>query len=206
MINIYNDSELDKFFLPYNKILYKLKLLNLKTKTGNEITHKDLRYAITVMEKKHKNCRWKFQKPRKNKNYILIEGFYWLVYVYFNNEKSLINADIDFFEERIKLYEELLKISPKNFWNDDLYIYELEQYFNKKSGTIKNNIIKMNKLTNKNYKFIENGKYKISKEGLEWLCKNCFKDKYLQLLEDYKMELTEKYILAGYVYDNFLGI
>ena len=32
------------------------------------------------------------------------------------------------------------------------------------------------------------------------------KQKYLELLEEYKMELTEKYIENGYLYDNFLGI
>lgn len=50
---------------------------------------------------------------------------------------------------------------------------------------------------------MENGKYKISKQGIEWLCKNYFKQKYLELLEKYKMELTEKYIEAGYPYDIF---
>ena len=36
----------DEFFLSYNKILKRLKLLNLKTKKGNDITHQDLRYSI----------------------------------------------------------------------------------------------------------------------------------------------------------------
>ena len=43
----------------------------------------------------------------------------------------------------------------------------------------------------------------VKKEGIELLCKNCFKQKYLELLEDYKMELTQKYIDAGYIYDYF---
>ena len=30
--------------------------------------------------------------------------------VYFQKEKSLIDADVDFFETRIKLYEEYLKV------------------------------------------------------------------------------------------------
>ena len=64
----------------------------------------------------------------------------------------------------------------------------------------------MLKYADENYRYIENGKYKISKCGIEWLCKNCFKQKYLELLEEYKMELTEKYIEAGYIYDNFFGI
>ena len=35
------------------------------------------------------------------------------------------------------------------------------------------------------------------------VCKNIFKEKYLQLLEEYKMELTELYIESGYPYDEF---
>ena len=42
-------NNLDDFFLSYNKILLRLKLLNMKTKNGKEITHKDLRYAIKII-------------------------------------------------------------------------------------------------------------------------------------------------------------
>ena len=35
------------------------------------------------------------------------------------------------------------------------------------------------------------------------MAKNCFKSKYLELLEKRKMDLTEEYIKAGYIYDNF---
>ena len=48
-----------------------------------------------------------------------------------------------------------------------------------------------------------NNKVVISSNGIEWLCKNVFKQKYLELLEKYKMELTELYIKAGYPYDHF---
>lgn len=53
------------------------------------------------------------------------------------------------------------------------------------------------------YKFLVNNKVVIDKKGVEWICKNVFKQKYLELLEQYKMELTELYIEAGYPYDNF---
>jgi nicotinic acid phosphoribosyltransferase len=86
-----------------------------------------------------------------------------------------------------------------------MYVSDLEKYFNRKYRTIQKAIIKMLKVTDENYRYKENGKYIISKEGIEWLCKNCFKQKYLELLEEYKMELTEKYIEAGYIYDNFFG-
>lgn len=192
------------FHLTNTSALNKLKLLNLKTKNDKEITYIDLQRAVQFMIKKHPTCRWKQNKLINRKNYILVEGFYWLIHVYFQTEKNIIDADIDFFNIRIGQYEELLKVSRKNFWNDDMYVYELPNYFNRVPGTIKNGIIKMNKATNNVYKYYENGKAKISKEGIEWLCKNCFKHKYLELLEEYKMELTEIYIERGYPYDVFL--
>lgn len=61
----------------------------------------------------------------------------------------------------------------------------------------------MQKATGENYKEIKNGKYFLSPKGIEGLCENCFKQKYLNILEQYKMKLTELYIQAGYPYDNF---
>lgn len=53
------------------------------------------------------------------------------------------------------------------------------------------------------YKLFIDGKVIISCKGVEWICKNVFKQNYLKLLEKKKMELTEKYIKAGYIYDHF---
>ena len=199
---IYNNYELDNIFLSYDKILFRLNAQKIKTKTKKEITHKDLRYAIQIMQRKHKNCRWKSEKVRSKNSYILIEGYYWLKYVYFNNEKKLIDADIDFFEERIKSYEKLLKVEPKKLFERDMNIEELSYYFNRKYETVEKAIWKMIKVDS-NYRYVANNKIIITKEGIEWLSKKCFEYKYLELLENYKMELTEKYIKAGYIYDNF---
>lgn len=201
---IYNESKLDEVFLSYDKILYRLNIQKIKTKTGKDITHKDLRYAIQVMQHKHKNCRWKSEKIRSRNFYILIEGYYWLISVYFNNKKKLIDADIEFFEDLIKQYEELLKLEPKNLFEKDIKIQELVNYFNKKYETIEKAIWKMIKI-HSNYRYVVNNEFVITKEGVEWLCKNCFKQKYLELLESYKMDLTEKFIKAGYIYDNFFN-
>lgn len=176
----------------------------IKTKTGNNITHKDLRYAIHIMQRKHKNCRWKSEKIRSRNFYILIEGYYWLINVYFNSNKRLIDADIEFFEDLIKQYEELLKLESKNLFEEDLKIQELVNYFNKKYETIEKAIWKMIKV-HSNYRYVVNNEFVITKEGIEWLCKNCFKQKYLELLESYKMDLTGKFIKAGYIYDNFFN-
>ena len=203
---MYTDSQqiLDSIFLSYNKILIRLHNLGLTTKHGKEISHMDLRKAIEVMIEKHPTCRWRSEKIRSRKYFILIEGYYWLTQVYFQKEKSLIDADIDFFKLRIKQYEELLKIEHnENWWNDCMDIKQLCEYFNRKYITVRKAIKKMCDSGFEEYKFLVNNKVVISSKGVEWICKNAFKHKYLELLEKYKMELTEKYIEAGYPYDNF---
>ena len=193
----------DDVFLSYNKILKRLYLLEKKTKNGKEISHKDLRKAVSVMLKKHPTCRWRSEKIRSKRYYIVIEGFYWLISVYFQNEKKQIDADIEFFLLRISQYEELLKLEPENLFTEEICVRDLPHFFDREKRTIEKAIIKMQKATGENYKYLKDGKYVIHPKGIEWLCKNCFKQKYLEILEKYKMKLTELYIQAGYPYDNF---
>ncbi len=203
---MYTDSQqiLDSIFLSYNKILMRLHNLGLTTKHGKEISEMDLRKAIDVMVEKHPTCRWRSEKIRSRKYFVLVEGYYWLTQVYFQKEKSLLDADIDFFEFRIKQYEELLKIEHnENWWNEDMDIKQLCKYFNRKDITIRKAVKKMCDGGLGEYKFVVKNKVLISKEGVEWICKNVFKQKYIELLEKYKMELTEMYIEAGYIYDYF---
>jgi len=200
------DSEqfFDSIFLSYNKILKRLHVLGITTKNGKEISELDLRRAIDVMIKKHPTCRWRSEKIRSKKYFVLVEGYYWLTQVYFQKEKSLIDADIDFFKLRIKQYEELLKVDHnENYWNEDMDIKQLCRYFNREDITVRKAIKKMCDSRFEKYKFVVDGKVVISSKGVEWICKNIFKQKYLELLEKYKMELTEKYIKTGYPYDNF---
>ena len=202
---MWRDSEqiLDSVFLSYNKILKRLKLLGITTKHGKEVKHVDLRKAVEVMLKKHPTCRWRSEKVKSRKYFILYEGYVWLYQVYFQ-KKSLTDADVDFFEDRIKQYEELLKIEHnENWWNDDMDIKQLCEYFNRKDITVRKAIKKMCNSGLGGYKFLVNNKVVVSSSGVEWLCKNVFKQKYLELLEKYKMELTELYIEAGYPYDEF---
>ena len=126
--------------------------------------------------------------------------------MYFEKEKSLIDADVDFFETRIKLYEDLLKVEHnENWWNEDMDIKQLENYFNRAESSIRKAIKKMCDNGFSNYKYLDNNKVVISSRGVEWICKNVFKQKYLELLEKYKMELTELYIEKGYIYDEYFG-
>ncbi len=199
-----SEQALDSVFLSYDKILKKLHLLGLTTKQGKEITELDLRKAIDVMLEKHPTCRWRSEKIRSRKYFILIEGYYWLLNVYFQKEKSLIDADINFFEDRIKQYEELLKVeNNQNWWNENMDIKQLCKYFDRKEITIRKAIKKMCDNGFEQYKFLIKDKVVISAKGVEWLSKNVFKKKYLELLEKYKMELTELYIEKGYIYDEF---
>ena len=161
-------NEFDKIFLSYKKILNKFKMLNIKTKNGKEITHKDLRYAVYVMLKKHPTCRWRSEKILSRRYYILDEGYKWLRYVYFQNEKKQIDADVDFFENRIKQYEELLKVKHnENWWNEDKTIKQLEKYFNKSNSSIKKAIRKMCDSGFYDYKYFDNNKVIISSDGVK---------------------------------------
>ena len=205
---MWRDSEqaLDNIFLSYDKILKRLQLLGITTKHGKEVKHVDLRKAVDVMLKKHPTCRWRSEKVRSRKYLILIEGYEWIKRVYFEKEKSLIDADIDFFETRIKLYEDFLKVEHnENWWNENMDIKRLENYFNRAESSIRKAIKKMCDNGFSSYKYLNNNKVVISSRGVEWICKNVFKQKYLELLEKYKMELTELYIKAGYPYDHFFG-
>ncbi len=201
-----SEQAYDSIFLSYNKILKTFKSIGVTTKNAKEITHVDLRKAIDVMLKKHTTCRWRSEKVRSRKYFVLIEGYAWLNQVYFQKEKSLIDADVDFFGDRIGQYEKLLNVEHnENWWNEDMDIKQLCKYFNRKDITVRNAIKKMCKSGFSEYKFLVNNKVKISNSGVEWLCKNIFKQNYLKLLEKYKMYLTELYIKAGYPYDNFFG-
>ena len=199
-----SEQALDSVFLSYDKILKKLHQLGLTTKQGKEITELDLRKAINVMLEKHPTCRWRSEKIRSRKYFILVEGYEWIKFVYFEKEKSLIDADVEFFFIIFELYENLLKVEHnENWWNEDMNIKQLEKYFNRTEYSIRKAIKKMCDNGFSSYKYLNNNKVVISNRGVEWICKNVFKQKYLELLEKYKMKLTELYIKAGYPYDYF---
>lgn len=197
-----SENENNKIYLSYKKILNLLNIQNIKTSMNKDIDYKILLQAIRIMEKKHPICRWRQIRAKDNKHYILIEGFYWLSFVYFQHSQKQIDADIDFFKLRISQYQKLLNIKSKNFWLREYKLVELIDYFDRSEITIKKAISKMIKY-NKDYMFIRENKYFVTNEGIEWLCKNIFKQKYLEILEKYIMELTELYIKAGYPYDLF---
>lgn len=198
-----SERELDRIFLSYNKILLRFKQQGIRTKNNNEITHKDLRHAIDVMVKKHPTCRWRSNKVRSRKFYVLEEGYRWLIEVFFQNENDLIDADIKFFKKRIEMYEDFLKVKPKELFCVNIPYLQLGSFFNRKTDTVRKAIEKLEKKYSIKLKYKENDQVYVYSKGIELLCQECFKQKYLEILENYKMELTEQYIEAGFPYDNF---
>ena len=125
------------------------------------------------MLKKHPTCRWRSEKIRSGKYFILVEGYYWIEFGYFEKEKSLIDTDVEFFETRIKLYEDFLKVEHnENWWNEDMDIKQLEKYFNRAESSIRKAIKKMCDNGFSNYKYLDNNKVIISRKGVGWICKN----------------------------------
>lgn len=202
-MNISSEDPWDLVILSYKRILAKFKLLNITKKNGKEITEIDLRKAILFMLKKHPLCEWRTNVRifRNTRYYILAEGYSWLIYVYFQKEKTMVDADIDFFLDNIRQYENFLKIEYKEtFWDKAMAVKELAEYFEKDISTIRKAIRKMCNEGHSYRKHYIDKKVVIDSSGIEWLCKNIFKHKYLQLLEKYKMKLTKEYIEAGYIY------
>lgn len=172
MRNIFRNNEeiYDSIFLTYEKILTRLNILGVTTKSGKEITYTDLKKAINVMLEKHPSCRWRSERIKNRKYLILIEGYCWLRFVYFQKEKSLLDADIEFFENRIKQYEELLKANfDKNWWSEDMDVEQLKKYFQKKESSIRKLIKKMCDNHFEKYKSYVDGKIVISSNGVDLL-------------------------------------
>ena len=96
-----------------------------------------------------------------------------------------------------------MELESKNLFSDNITYFKLESFFNRKIYTIKRAIRNLEDKYNMSFRLEENNEVYVSSKGIELLCKECFKQKYLEILENYKMELTEKYIAAGFPYDNF---
>ena len=195
----------------YKEILEDFQKRKMKTKKGAKISHTDLRYAIQVMNEKHSSCRWQSEKIKKRYYYIQYEGVIWLREVYFSGyESKLIDKDVVWFRNRIQRYQQQFDKNNIEYPKFELKINdmtkkELSIYMNKSVSTIENGLRDYEKATGENIRKYEDGELKISESAIEWLIKNKYKNKYLQLLEDYKMLLTEIYKKNGGYYDNFLG-
>lgn len=90
----------------YKEILEYLHIKGVKNNLGNAITMNQLKVAIFRMEQRHHECEWRSELAAKRYHYVISEGVMWLEQVYFRqNNKSAVNAEIEFFLERILWYE-----------------------------------------------------------------------------------------------------
>lgn len=193
----------------YKEVLQYFKENSIKTKGKKEISHDYLRTAVLIMNKKHSLCRCQSEKFRKRYYYLQYEGVIWLRDVYFNNYNiKFIDRDISWFEERILWYQNTLSQKSIEYPIMDFQLKamnkkELAKFFERNISTIKKAIIEIEKKKNCKIRNYHNGILYVDEKQTIWLIKNKFKIEYLELLEKYKMELTEIYKANGGFYDNY---
>lgn len=198
-------------FMNYKEVLQYFNENNVRTRANKEITHKELRTAVQIMLRKHPTCRWRSEKIKKRYYYLQYEAVIWLRDVYFNNyETDFLDKDIQWFKDRIDWYQKSLNKAGVKYPKMDFNLIpmsrkKLELFFKKKSTSITNAILEMEKYKNKKDRNYINDKLYLSVPEIEWLLKNKFKKKYLELLEEYKMQLTELAKANGSLYDNYFG-
>lgn len=198
-------------FMDYKEILSDFNAREMRTKGDNQITHTDLRKAVCVMQKKHSLCRWQSERIRKRYYYIQYEGVLWLRDVYFNlYDMRFIDKDIKWFENRIIWYQSQFNKNNIDYTEFKFNIntmnkIQLCQYFDRSISTIENALRRYEATIVSKNRYYENGKLKVGEDAIIWLTKNQFKDKYIELLESYKMELTEIFKVNGGHYDDFFG-
>ena len=121
--------------------------------------------------------------------YIKLEFVEWLEEVHFNKDKYYLDAEIKFFEKQVFRLENELNIEHYEFKYDDMSLVDLRTFFNRSKNAIGVAVNRMEKRTNKSYKYTANGTVMISKEGVKWLSEKYFRKQYLKDLEIYKLLL-----------------
>lgn len=168
-----SSEELRKYiFMNYKEVLQYFEKNSIKTKYGKEITHKDLRTAILIMNEKHSLCRWQSEKFRKRYYYLQYEGVIWLRDVYFDNYQiKFIDRDVQWFEERILWYQNTLS---KNNIEYPIMDFQLKP------------------MTKKNWQNSLNGMYQPSKKQLsKWRNKQITKPEII--ITEYCISAKNKY-------------
>lgn len=198
-------------FMNYKEIISDFNNRGLTTKGGKPITHTDLRKAIQVMQQKHSLCRWRSERIKQRYYYIQYEGVLWLRNVYFNSYNiKFIDKDIKWFKNRIIWYQNQFDKNnidyPEFSFNiDTMNKIQLSRYFDKSISTIENALRMYEKNTSSKDRCYKDGKLQIQSSAVIWLIENQFKYKYIEILESYKMELTEIFKTNGGYYDNYFG-
>lgn len=164
------------------------KIIKDKGLFDDEITneYKNFMWHLNDMRKRHKQQQWYLKGKIDN------EGINWLIEVGYNyNYSRLIDAEIDFFKNRIYHYQDILNQSHHLLDYKDMNILELESYFNRSNRSIKSSIQKL-MLHHSSYKYYSGRRTYITKEGVKFIEENYYKREYLKRLEKLHLELKEK--------------
>lgn len=156
------------------------------------MSEKQYQRLVKRIGRKHPNERWISEYIAQNGErvvYLKLELVEWIEEVYFNNSIFYLDAEIYFFRKQILRLEHELYFSHNEFEYKDTSLYDLRSYFNKSKNAIGVAINRMEKRTNRSFKYSKDGKVIISKDGVKWLSENYFRKDYLKKLEFYKLEL-----------------
>ena len=180
-------------------IHYYLVKHNYTTAYGYDITHKDVLKGVQVMRAKHSKCEWILYLDKYPK--ILADGFLWLQNVYFSKGKSLIDADIAFFEQLVENYKSVCDAENVNyiiplFINDDMTYDDIAAFVNRKRSTVKKAFYKLPTDQKNNSYYYKNKKY-IASDVCDNLCKKYFKQSYLHYLENLYVSLKNNLLEEG---------
>ena len=147
----------------------------------------------------HRGDFWLFYHTSiegKKELWMYMEGVKWIEEVYLNYDVPYKTAEIIFVEKNIERLEQELKIKREPIPYRSMNIKELSLYFKKSTRSIFSSIKKL-KLVDSNAVSTTKKKTVVSAEGVKWIEQNCYKEKYIEDLYEYKRFLQE--IKRGWV-------
>lgn len=141
----------------------------------------------------HRADRWlcyRTNMDAEKELWMYLEGVKWVEEVYLNFDVPYKTAEIEFVKRNIKRLEQELKIKREPISYRAMNIKELAFYFGKSKRSIFSAIKKLSffipgavSATTK--------KTVVSADGVKWIEQNCYKEKYIEDLYEYKRLLQE---------------
>lgn len=155
------------------------------------------------MNKKHPMCNWTVYGNDKLPM-IETEGKYWIVEAYFNKNKSLLDAEVDFFENIINEHKAFCDENNINYEippliKSNMTFDEFAILVGRAKGTVQKEYYKLSQ-EEKEKSFQSDNKKYIASSVLTQLCKQSFKRRYLQYLEEVYIYLWQDCLSGGSIY------
>lgn len=157
------------------------------------LTERQMKYIKTKWKQWHKEDEWLvFRRNEYGKKvlWVYMEGVNWICEVYLKRDVPYILAEIDYAEKNINRLEQELNFHYNPVFAEQMNTNQMAVYFDRSPKTILNNLSYLRK-ENSNW-IIDTNPYIVTKEGIEWLEKNVYTQKYLEDLLRYKRILQAK--------------